>query len=113
MAPALIPELHAIATDSRYPVGMQRRALTILHGMLETLGLMTGADQKHARDMMVPLMQPWVPTLATIISADITLVCRSTGEPRKQCDVMWCGCALESDAHQSVLRVFLEDRVTR
>ena len=60
--PALLPELAAIvAADSAvYTLALKRRALAVLHACLLTLGVMSGAKQRAVRDLMTPLLQPWL-----------------------------------------------------
>jgi importin-9 len=69
--PALLPELAAIvAADSAvYTLALKRRALAVLHACLLTLGVMSGAKQRAVRDLMTPLLQPWLDLFTSALAA--------------------------------------------
>lgn len=73
IAPVLSPELLAIVNSGRYGVHVQRKALSIMHGFLSTIAYMAGPQQKQIRDLLAPLVQPWLPTLTTILASDVGL----------------------------------------
>ena len=85
--PALLPELCAIvaADAAMYTLAIKRRALAVLHACLLTLGVMSGARQRAARDLMTPLLRPWLDVFTTALAA-----------PPDPTDPGQCGLVLET-----------------
>ena len=85
--PALLPELCAIvaADAATYTLAVKRRALAVLHACLLTLGVMSGARQRAVRDLMTPLLRPWLDVFAGALAA-----------PPDPTDPGQCGLVLET-----------------
>ena len=85
--PALLPELCAIvaADAATYTLAVKRRALAVLHACLLTLGVMSGARQRAVRDLMTPLLRPWLDVFAVALAA-----------PPDPTDPGQCGLVLET-----------------
>jgi hypothetical protein len=86
VVPFLFPELLAIvaADASVYGLSLKRRALAVLHSCLLTLGMMSGARQRAVRDLMAPLLPPWLDVFAAALAA-----------PPRANDSAQCGFVLE------------------
>ncbi|KAF5839257.1 armadillo-type protein [Dunaliella salina] len=72
VVPVLMPELLDIVSSGRYNAVMQHKALSILRGLLVQLGVLSGAFQRQVRDLMVPLLIPWLPVLSSILGSRLT-----------------------------------------
>jgi len=81
VVPSLLPELHAIVASPPevFSLALKRRALAVLHSCLTTLGMMSAAKQRAVRDLMIPLLPPWLDffsrALATAPAADAPEQC--------------------------------------
>ena len=86
VVPALFPELLSMvaADHTVYGLGLKRRALAVLHSCLLTLGVMSGAKQRAVRDLMAPLLPPWLEVFAAALA-----------EPPAAADPARCGFVLE------------------
>ena len=42
-------------------------ALAVMHGVLVTLGMMSGARQRAVRDLMAPLLPGWIDAFARVV----------------------------------------------
>jgi hypothetical protein len=71
VVPFLFPELLSMVTADAtvYDLGLKRRALAVLHSCLLTLGMMSGARQRAVRDLMTPLLPPWLDVFAAALAA--------------------------------------------
>ncbi|EEH57214.1 uncharacterized protein MICPUCDRAFT_486, partial [Micromonas pusilla CCMP1545] len=62
-----------------FSLALKRRALAVLHSCLTTLGMMSAAKQRAVRDLMIPLLPPWLDffsrALATAPAADAPEQC--------------------------------------
>ena len=65
--PVLFPELLALVDAPAASLGVKRRALAVMHGVLVTLGMMSGARQRAVRDLMAPLLPGWIDAFARIV----------------------------------------------
>ena len=70
VVPFLFPELLSIvAADAAvYSLSLKRRALAVLHSCLLTLGMMSGAQQRAVRDLMAPLLPPWLDVFSAALA---------------------------------------------
>ncbi|KAG2485990.1 hypothetical protein HYH03_015313 [Edaphochlamys debaryana] len=68
VAQALLPELHRVASDPGSPPELRAAALSILHDLLHALGYMAGVYQREVRDLLVPLVEPWLPLLCAAVA---------------------------------------------
>ena len=86
VVPFLFPELLSIvaADAATYGLALKRRALAVLHSCLLTLGMMSGAKQRAVRDLMAPLLPPWLEVFSAALAA-----------PPRADDPSQCGFVLE------------------
>ena len=85
--PVLFPELLALVDAPDASPGVKRRALAVMHSVLMTLGMMSGARQRAVRDLMAPLLPGWIDAFARFVDPS------SPPTPR---DAARCGLVLET-----------------
>ncbi|GAX82463.1 hypothetical protein CEUSTIGMA_g9890.t1 [Chlamydomonas eustigma] len=73
IAPTLLPALYAIAINSSSSLTLRVRSIKLLHSMLAMLSGLRGAVQRQARDMIEPLLEPWLPIIAEILGKGVLL----------------------------------------
>ncbi|KAG2426502.1 hypothetical protein HXX76_011729 [Chlamydomonas incerta] len=75
VAQALLPELLAVASDAGGggpgEAELRAAALSILCDLLKGLGVMAGVYQRQVRDLLVPLVEPWLPLLCAQVAAPL------------------------------------------
>ncbi|GAQ87921.1 Putative importin 9 [Klebsormidium nitens] len=65
----LFPELLAIVSSGdAYDPSIQRRALSIVHSCIATLGLMSGVYLKETRDLLAPIIPAWLDQFARLLA---------------------------------------------
>lgn len=72
--PVLLPELLTIVTNNeQYRPELQRRALVILHSIINMLSNLSGQELKQVHSLLAPMLPPWFAQFARILgsSADI------------------------------------------
>ena len=67
VVPLLFPELLQIVTNVHVSLSVKRRALAVMHSVLLTLGMMSGARQRAVRDLMNPLLPGWLEVFSVIL----------------------------------------------
>lgn len=85
--PVLFPELLALVDAPAASPGVKRRALAVMHSVLMTLGMMSGARQRAVRDLMAPLLPGWIDAFARIVDP---------AHPPGASDAAGCGLVLET-----------------
>jgi hypothetical protein len=85
--PVLFPELLALVDAPDASPNVKRRALAVMHSVLMTLGMMSGARQRAVRDLMAPLLPGWIHAFQRFVDPS------SPPAPR---DAARCGLVLET-----------------
>ena len=85
--PVLFPELLALVDAPAASPGVKRRALAVMHSVLMTLGMMSGARQRAVRDLMAPLLPGWIDAFARLVDP---------ARPPGARDAAGCGLVLET-----------------
>ncbi|KAF8072465.1 Ipo9 [Scenedesmus sp. PABB004] len=74
-APALVqalsPELAAVVSAPHTPPGLAATCFAIMAELAGALASLSGTYQRQVRNMLVPLMSPWVPLVCGVLGADM------------------------------------------
>ena len=74
VVPVLFPELIAIiSAPEAYGSGMQRRAMGVLRGCMNVLGLMRGVSRKEIHDLVSPTLPRLLETLVGVVASPLRL----------------------------------------
>ena len=70
VVPLLFPELLSLVAAPNVSLSIKRRALAVIHSVLMTLGMMSGARQRAVRDLMTPLLPGWIDAFTAILDGN-------------------------------------------
>lgn len=82
--PVLLPELLTIVTNNeQYRPELQRRALVILHSIVNMLSNISGQELKQVHSVLSPMLGPWFAQFGRIFSssADIQVKTETRASP--------------------------------
>ncbi|KAF6258143.1 armadillo-type protein [Scenedesmus sp. NREL 46B-D3] len=68
---ALSPELRSVVSHPSTPPAVAATCFGIMAELAGALASLSGAFQRQVRDMLVPLLEPWVPLICSTLTADI------------------------------------------
>ena len=68
--PVLLPELLMIVTNNEhYRPELQRRALVIMHSVINMLSNLSGQELKQVHSLLSPMLGPWFAQFGRILSS--------------------------------------------
>lgn len=68
--PVLLPELLMIVTNNeQYRPELQRRALVILHSIVNMLSNLSGQEMKQVHSVLSPMLGPWFAHFGRILTS--------------------------------------------
>ncbi|GFR51645.1 hypothetical protein Agub_g14062, partial [Astrephomene gubernaculifera] len=62
----------AVTATATASAELRSAALSIFHDVLRCLGVMSGVYQRQVRDLLVPLVAPWMPLLCAEVAAQLS-----------------------------------------
>ncbi|GIL64427.1 hypothetical protein Vafri_18355 [Volvox africanus] len=75
VARSLLPELLHVAADNSgaTPADLRASALSIFYDVIKSLAVMGAVYQRQVRDLLVPLVDPWLPLLCGVVAQPMTI----------------------------------------
>ncbi|GLI67765.1 hypothetical protein VaNZ11_012019 [Volvox africanus] len=75
LARSLLPELLHVAADSSpaTPEDLRASALSIFYDIIKSLAVMGAVYQRQVRDLLVPLVDPWLPLLCGVVTQPMSI----------------------------------------